>query len=145
MKMKIAIGLICAVIAAMVLPFSSAAFAGEIVVIANKDVPLTSIGSDVLKNIFLVKKTEWDNGNKISFVTLKSCDTQKAFLKTYLKKTPSQYQRYFRTLVFTGKGKTPRAYSSEAEVVRYVSKTGGAIGYVSSGAETGSVKIITVN
>ncbi len=145
MKMKVAIGLICAVIATTVLPFSGAAFAEEIVVIANKDVLLTSIQGDVLSNIFLAKKTQWDNGHKIKFVTLKSCDIQIYFIKTYLKKTPSQYQRYFRTLVFTGKGKSPRAFSTEAEVVNYVSKTGGAIGYVSSGAETGSVNILTVN
>ncbi len=145
MKTKVAVGLICAVIATIVLPLSSAAFAEEIVVIANKDVPLTSIRGDVLKNIFLVKKTQWDNGKKINIVTLKSCGVQKAFLKTVIKKTPSQSQRYYRSLVFTGKGKAPRALSTEAEVVRYVSKTDGAIGYVSSGAETGSVKILTVN
>lgn len=145
MKTKVAIGVICAVIAAMVLPFSSAAFAEEIVVIANDDVLLTSIRGDVLKDIFIAKKTQWDNGQKINFATMKSCDIQKAFLKTYIKKTPSQYQRYFRTLVFTGKGKIPRAFSTEAEVVSYVSKTSGAIGYVSSGAEAGSVKILTVN
>jgi hypothetical protein len=145
MKTKVAVGLICAIIMAMVLPFASAADAGEIVVIANKDVPLTSIDGDVLKNIFLAKKTQWDNGHKIDFVTLKCCDIQKDFLKTYLKKTPTQYQRYFRTLIFTGKGKAPRTLTTGAEVVSYVSNSKGAIGYVSSGAETGLAKILTVN
>ncbi len=145
MKTKIVLGLIVAAIAVMILPLSGVALAGDVVIIANKDVPNDSIGGGDLKKIFIAKKTEWDNGGNIDFVTLQGGDVHKAFLKTYLSKSPSQFQRYFRTLVFTGKGTAPQSFSTEAEVVGYVSSTSGAIGYVSAGTSTGSAKVLNVN
>jgi TonB family protein len=38
----------------------------------------------------------------------------------------------------------PREMSSDAEMVAYVARTRGAIGYVSGGANTDSVKVLTV-
>ncbi len=145
MKTKIAISLIFAAIVGMLLPFPGVALAGDVVVIANNDVPVSSLNGDELKNIFLAKKTQWDNGQKIDFVTLKQGDAHEAFLKTYVSKTSSQFQRYFRTLVFTGKGKTPPSFQTEGDLVGYVAGTGGAIGYVSSGSDTGSAKVIIIN
>ncbi len=145
MKTKIAIGLILAAVMGMLFSFPGIALAGDVVVIANNDVPVSSLTSDELKNIFLAKKTQWDNGQKIDFVTLKQGDVHEAFLKAYLSKTASQFQRYFRTLVFTGKGKTPPSFQTEDDLVGYVAGTGGAIGYVSSGTNTDSAKVININ
>ncbi len=145
MKAKIALGLILVAIAVMILPFARVAIAGDVIIIANKDVPNDSIDGGDLKKIFIAKKSEWDNGSNIDFVTLQGGEVHKAFLKTYVSKSPSQFQRYFRTLVFTGKGTAPQAFSTEAEVVGYVSSTSGAIGYVSAGTSTGSAKVLNVN
>ena len=145
MKIKIAIGLIVAAIAGMVLTFPNIASAQDVVVIVNKNAPAGSLSGDDIQNIFLAKKTQWDNGAKINFVTLKDCPTHEEFLKKYLQKTSSQFQRYFRTLVFTGKGSVPKSFDTEDALVAYVAATDGAIGYVSSGTNTSSVKVITVN
>ena len=145
MRTKILIGLFLAAVMGMLLEFPCTASAGGVVVIANKSVPASSLDVEEVKNIFLSKKTQWRDGSKITFVALKNGSVQNSFLKSYLQKTPSQYNRYFRTLVFTGKGKAPRTFSTEAEVVSYVSSTEGAIGYVSSETNTRSAKVITVN
>ena len=145
MKAKILIGLFFAAVMGMLFELPGAASAGGVLVVANKNVPAGSLSIEEVKKIFLSKKTQWRDGSKIQFVALKKGDAQDDFLKSYLQKTQSQYNRYFRTLVFTGKGKAPRTFSTEAEVVRYVSRTAGAIGYVSSGTNTGSAKVITVN
>jgi ABC-type phosphate transport system substrate-binding protein len=145
MKTNIAMDLIFAAIVWMLLSFPGVAFTGDVVVIANKDVPVGSLSGDEVQNIFLAKKTQWDNGQKIEFVTLKEGDIHNAFLKAYINKTDSQFQRYFRTLVFTGKGTTPQTFQTEGDLVGYVTRTGGSIGYVSSGTNTGSAKVINVN
>jgi len=41
-------------------------------------------------------------------------------------------QAYYSTLVFTGRGFTPKALESDAEVVAYVARTRGTVGYVST-------------
>jgi len=145
MKTKVALGIIFAAIVGIAFVFPNVASAGDVVVIANKNVPTSSLTGDEVKDIFLAKKTQWDNGQKINFVTLKDCDTHRAFLKQYLQKSSSQFERYYRTLVFTGKGSLPKTFNTENQLVDFVSGTDGAIGYVSSGIDTGSAKVITVN
>jgi len=145
MKIKIAVGLVLTAMVGMAVTFHGVASAADIVVIANKNAPAGSLTREEVKNIFLAKKTQWANGEKINFVTLKDSQAHDDFLKTYLQKSSSQFQRYFRTLVFTGKGKVPKSFDSEESLVGYVAGTSGAIGYVSSGTNTGSVKVINVN
>jgi TonB family protein len=53
-------------------------------------------------------------------------------------------QAYYRTLVFTGKGSMPREFGSDAEVVAYVARTRGAIGYVGSAASLEGVKTLAL-
>jgi len=38
----------------------------------------------------------------------------------------------------------PKAFASDAEIVAYVSKTKGAVGYVSSATDTAGVKVLSV-
>jgi TonB family protein len=51
---------------------------------------------------------------------------------------------YYRTLVFTGRGFTPKALGSDAEVVAYVARTRGAIGYVSGAASAEGVRTLVI-
>ena len=44
--------------------------------------------------------------------------------------------------MFTGTAPMPKRFGSDAEVVAYVAKTKGAIGYVGAGAITAGVKTI---
>ena len=51
---------------------------------------------------------------------------------------------YYLGLVFTGKGSVPKEFGSDAEVVAYVARTRGAIGYVSVAASVEGVKTLVV-
>ena len=145
MKTKVALGLIFGAIVGIAFVFPNVASAGDVVVIANKNVPANALTRDEVKDIFLAKKTQWDNGAKINFVTLKKSQIHDDFLKEYLQKSSSQFERYFRTLVFTGKGSLPKAFDKEDQLVGFVSSTDGAIGYVSIGTDTGSAKVLKIN
>jgi ABC-type phosphate transport system substrate-binding protein len=70
--------------------------------------------------------------------------THEAFVKEYLGKTDAALQTYYRSLVFTGKASMPKTLGADAEVVAYVAKTKGAIGYVGAGASTAGVKTLVV-
>jgi TonB family protein len=67
-----------------------------------------------------------------------------AFLQQYLGRSENDLQTHYRTLVFTGRGSMPKALGSDAEVVAYVARTRGAIGYVSSAASADGVKTLTI-
>ena len=65
-------------------------------------------------------------------------------MKEYLSKTDAALQTYYRSLVFTGKASMPKTVATDADVVAYVAKTKGAVGYVSAGAGTAGVKTLEV-
>ena len=102
----------------------------DVVVIVNKSVQENSLPSNTIKNIFLGKKSVWDNGQKVEFLILNSGDIHEVFLKKYVNKTVSQFSSYWIKQVFTGKGKSPKSFDSESALVKYVSTQDGAIGYV---------------
>ncbi len=122
---------------------STTSFA-EVVIIANKNVSEDSISKEAVKKIFLGKTVKWDDKSSISFVVLKE-DVHKAFLKEYIKRSTSQYKNHWKMMVFTGKGRKPRAFDTEKDLVRYVAETEGAVGYVNKGTEIMNVKTINVN
>jgi ABC-type phosphate transport system substrate-binding protein len=127
---------------AFLLPVVSSA--GEIVIITNENVTVSTLAQEDLKQIFLGKKTSWDNGDKIIFVVQDRLSVKEPFLKTYVKKSASQYDNYWKKQVFTGKGKAPQSFSSEQELVQFVSQTPGAISYVTPGADTGNTKTLSI-
>ena len=119
------------------------AWAGDVVLVTNRSVPVTTLSRQDVKNIFLSKKKNV-GGVTIKLTALKDDSLTEQFLKAYVGKTPSQFSSYYKKLVFTGKGKPPKSMGSEAEMIAYIARTSGAIGYVSTAAVTTQVKTIEV-
>ncbi|WP_300668559.1 substrate-binding domain-containing protein [Desulfoluna sp.] len=130
-------------VAAILCLFSSSAFAEQLRVIGNRSVPVASLEQKAIKDIYLGKVTMWNNGMKVVFVTLTKGDTQDAFLKKYVKKNRSTFNRHWKKKVFTGEGQMPLSFEKERDLVEFVEKTKGAIGFVTSGAATDQVKILS--
>ena len=116
----------------------------DIKVIANSQVTVSSVSHEDLRGIFLGNKTSVADGSHVEPVLLQSGAAHEAFVKQYVGKTAATLVSYYRSLVFTGKGTMPPMLASDAEVVKYVAKTRGAIGYVSGTANIESVKLLEV-
>jgi ABC-type phosphate transport system substrate-binding protein len=123
---------------------AATASAADIKVIANSSVGASSVSSDELKGVFLATKSSLSDGSHVEPVLLKGGAVHEAFLKDYVGKSDSALETYYRSLVFTGKGSMPKTFASDAEVVAYVEKTKGAIGYVASATATASAKVLEV-
>lgn len=118
--------------------------AAEVKVIANTSVAASDISVDDLKHVFLMTKSSLSDGSHVEPVVEKGGAAHEAFLKDYVGKTDAALETYYRSLVFTGKGTMPKTLASDAEVMAYVAKTKGAIGYVSAGAALAGVKQLEV-
>ena len=127
--------------AAIVFCISWQAHAADVVVIANNSVAASSVSAGDIKDVFLLDKDSL-GGSHVEPVLAKGGAAHEAFLKEYLGKSDAALQAFYRSLVFTGKGSMPNALGTDAEVVAYVAKTKGAIGYVSGGASTAGVKTL---
>ena len=118
--------------------------AADIKIIANPSIGAAAISAEEIKGVFLATKTSLSDGSHVEPVLGKSGAVHQAFLKEYIGKTDAAFDTYYRSLVFTGKGSMPKALPSDAEVVSYVAKTRGAIGYVGGTTNTAGVKTLEV-
>jgi hypothetical protein len=114
-------------------------------VVANPSVHAAAVSTDDLKSVFLGTKKSLPDGSNVEPVLAESGAAHDAFLKEVLGKSDQALRNYFKTLVFTGKGSMPKSFASDAEILKYVAKTPGAIGYVSASADAAGVKKIAVN
>lgn len=116
----------------------------SVVVVANSSVSVATIAPDDLRDIFLGTKYSLANGARVSPVLLKGGPVHELFLKSYLGKTTEGFRTWWLQIVFTGQGLLPKAFESEADLVDYVGRTRGAIGYASRASARGNVKHLPV-
>ena len=130
--------------AALTILLSANAVASNVRIIANPSVRAEAVSASEIKSVFLQERNSLRDGTHVEPVLSKGGPTHAAFLRDYLGRNDDALQNYYRALVFTGKGSMPKALHSDAEVVAYVAKTRGAIGYVSSTAIVDGVKTLAV-
>jgi len=130
-------------VAAVVIFDAVQALAGNVRIIANPSVQAESISAAEVKSVFLEERHSLRDGTHVEPV-LSGGPAHTAFLKEFLGHSDDTLQEYYRALVFTGKGLMPKALRSDEEVVAYVARTRGAIGYVSATAAVEGVKTLTV-
>ena len=123
---------------------SGDSLADNVKVIANASVTADAISAADLRRVFLEERIALADGSHVEPVLEKDGRVHAAFLQKYLGRSEDDLQTYYRTLVFTGKGSMPKELGSDAEVVAYVARTRGAIGYVSSTASAEGVKTLAV-
>lgn len=115
-----------------------------IYIFANKNVTDSSLSQADIQNIYLGKKDKWDNNQGINFTALSQGDCYETFIRQLVGRTPFQFQNYWKKQIFTGKGQPPRGFDAHDELVDYVSRTPGAIGFSCTPPDTGRVKILTI-
>jgi hypothetical protein len=129
--------------AGMVMLLGRAVQGAEFKLIANSSVDAASVSLEDVKSVYLETKMALGSGH-VTPVLAKSGAAHEAFLKECLGKSEAALSTYYRSLVFTGKGAMPKALGSDAEVVEFVAKTKGAIGYVGAAAGAGSAKVLEI-
>ena len=121
-----------------------AALAGNIKVIANPALHISEISVEQLRAIFLGTATSLKDTGPVQPVLDKDGTNLSQFAAAYLGKTGTALETYYRSLLFTGKGSTPMSFASDAEVIAYVAKTRGAIGFVRETTPAEQVKTLKV-
>lgn len=130
-------------VAIVLLWLAPMAHAGDLKVVANPNVSVSTVSSGDLQSIFLLDLDSLA-GSHVEPVLAKAGAAHESFLKDYLGKDDPALRAYYRGLLFSGKATMPKYFDTDADVVAYVAKTKGAVGYVNSGANTAGVKVLTV-
>jgi TonB family protein len=120
------------------------ALAGEVKVIANAAINSASISESELRSVFLLQRKTLKDGTAVEPVLQKRGPVHDAFCKHFLSRDGEEIRIYYDGIVFTGKGSMPKQLNSDADVLKYVARTPGAIGYVSSSASADGVKVLMI-
>jgi len=135
--------------AALVLAvIGTAAAADPFVVIVNSSVPGTSVHRADLVAVFMKKAVRWGDGSPASPVDQSGTSpVRKVFSETVLQMPVMAVVQYWqRQLVSpTAQLKVPLVKGSDEDVLAYVAKTNGSVGYVSAEATLPpGVKAVTI-
>jgi len=114
-------------------------------IIVNQSNSIGSISIKEASDLFLKKKTKWANGSPVLPVDLSASSKVRSDLSQYIhKKNTSAIRSYWQQAAFSGTASAPPEKASDNEVIEYVKKNPGAIGYVSESATTTGVNIVSI-
>jgi ABC-type phosphate transport system substrate-binding protein len=114
-------------------------------VIANAANPVTSVERRFLADVFLKKTTRWPSGGAARPVdqTAES-PIRRRFCEEAIGRPLDAVRNYWQQQVFSGRDVPPPELDGDEEVLRYVQKYPGAIGYVSAAADVRGVRVLGV-
>jgi len=129
----------------MVLPFVllSAMADAAVVVIGSPDIEVPSLSDKTVRNLYLGKTVQLDNGVRVEVIDLPSGNSVRdEFYEKVVGKDTTQVKAYWAKRIFTGKGSPPDTKLDERAVIKWVSEAPGRIGYVSPEAVNDTVRIL---
>ncbi len=113
-------------------------------IIVNKGNGLSSITTNVLRNIYLGKQILWPDDKTIRVAVLKEGKIHDKFLKTIVKQNATQFNLFWQNQTFTGTGVAPTIFQTEDELKTFIRDNPGSIGYISMAAIDDTVKKLSV-
>jgi len=114
-------------------------------VIVNPQNPITVVERRFLADAFLKKTTRWAHDEVIRPADLwPDAPARHAFSDDLLKRSVAAVKNYWQQQVFSGRDVPPPELDSDQEMIKYVLRYPGAVGYVSGTANVADAKILTV-
>ena len=137
---------IVTLIIALVVVTLGSTYAQSFKVVVNAANGTTAITSKEASDLFLKKKTKWTDGTSVAPVDLSSSSkVREAFSQQVHGKGTAAIRNFWQQAAFSGSATTPPEKATDEDVIEYVKKNPGAIGYVSAAANTAGVKTISIN
>ncbi|MEM1176707.1 MAG: hypothetical protein AAGM22_00055 [Acidobacteriota bacterium] len=117
------------------------------VMITHPETPHDSLSKNQASSLLLKKRSRWpDSDLKAAPVDLDGKSEVREFLSRDLhSRSVSSIKSYWQKQIFSGRNSPPPELSNDAEVIAWVSKNPGAIGYVSPRASLDGVKALSIS
>jgi ABC-type phosphate transport system substrate-binding protein len=126
--------------------FSGGVYSQSFKIIVNSSNSITSLTKKEVSDFFLKKKTTWASGGIVKPVDhTTNSKTREDFSQQIHGKGIVAIRNFWQQAAFSGTITAPPEKNNDGEVIEYVKKNPGAIGYVSSSTSTDGVKTIGIN
>jgi ABC-type phosphate transport system substrate-binding protein len=115
------------------------------VVIVNPSNATASVDRKFLEDAFLKKISRWPNDDSIRPVDLPgNSPVRRRFTSEVLGRSVEAVKGYWQQRIFSGRDVPPPELDSDADVVQFVLRHAGAVGYISGGASLNGSRVLTV-
>ncbi len=115
---------------------------GQVAVIAHKSVPVDSISKSELLDLYTGETSIWPDGEPVVIFDLKEKGkTRKSFYE-FLGMASSRIKLIWLKRMLLGEADPPESLKSEQELLRKISTTRGAIGFLDRSKPDSTVKIL---
>lgn len=129
----------------MVLAGLSNTYAQSFKVIVNNSNTVSTLTAKEVSDLFLKKKTKWPAGSVVIPVDLSSgSSVRENFSQKIHGKSTTAIRSFWQQAAFAGTASAPVEKSSDNDVIEFIKKTPGAIGYISAATPLNGVKQVTV-
>ena len=117
----------------------------QIAVIVHKSVKISTANAAQISDFFTMSTREWPDGAKVVVFDQREEVARKKFYN-FIGKNPVEVKKNWLRIQLSGDGKAPETLSTDDDVIERISKTPGAISYISADKVTSDVKVIaTIN
>ena len=114
---------------------------GDLAVIVHPESGVTTIARDELSKIFLKRLHTWSDGTRaVPVDQLPASSARQAFSRRIHDRSVINIEVYWKRMIFSGRSVPPPELRNDAEVVDFVRKTPGAVGYVDPRTDLEGVK-----
>jgi len=117
-------------------------------IVVHNTNPISELKKRQISNLFLKKVTRWETDQKVLPADLTATNpVRDVFSEMIHSRSVAVIKAYWQTQIFAGRASPPPEKETDTEVLQYVSKNKGAIGYVSDDAdlEKYDVKVIELS
>jgi len=143
--MRNTIGIVATIVLSLA-PARVQAQGGRFKVIVNAENPVNALPASEISRIFMGRATRWPDGALIEPVDqTDGSAVHVRFVSDIHHKDAAALSSYWQQQIFAGKDVPPPAMGTDTDILAYVRKHPGAIGYVSADTPIGQdVKVIIV-
>jgi ABC-type phosphate transport system substrate-binding protein len=114
-------------------------------VVVNPNNPSSAVDREFLEDAFLKKIATWPSGEAIRPVDLApESPVRRRFSEEILRRSVDAVKGYWQQRIFSGRDVPPPELDTSEDVVKYVLRYEGAVGYVSGSAKLEGVKVVSV-
>jgi ABC-type phosphate transport system substrate-binding protein len=114
-------------------------------VVVNPANPVLTLTREEVARIFLKKITAWPDGGSVTAVDQpRTSATRAAFSTVIIGKPADAVAAYWQTLVSSGRVTPPVVRHSDDDVLEFVRKTPGAVGYVAADVSLAGVRVLSI-
>ena len=134
---------IAATLIGLILSLVAAAGRAEVVAIVSASSPISALTKNEISDIFLGKAARFPDGRPVVPIDQAEASTvREVFYKQYTDRSPAQIKAYWSKIIFTGRGKPPKAVANDNEARTLVAANPHAIGYIERTSVDARVKVL---